>query len=109
MHYINLLYLLLEVMIKGLNGHLSEIKDFPRRNKNFQYELLDILMLSICAVFNGAEDFGEIELCGKKKSLFLMISFLDNEIPSHNAIHRSFLHLNLEVFYANLWLGYRNA
>ncbi len=57
-------------MFKGLNGHLSEIKDFRRRNENFQHELLDILMLSICAVFSGAEDFVEIELYGKQKKSF---------------------------------------
>lgn len=86
-------------MKKGLLGHLSEIEDFRRRNKNFRHELLDILMLSVCAIFSGAEDFEEIELYGKQKESFLreFISF-DNGIPSHDTIRRVFLHLNPEVF-----------
>ncbi len=88
-------------MFKGLNGHLSEIKDFRRRNENFQHELLDILMLSICAVFSGAEDFVEIELYGKQKKSFLEGFIpLEKGIPSHDTIRRVFLHLDPEVFNA---------
>lgn len=86
-------------MSKGLQGHLSELPDYRKRTKNFRHELLDILMLSICAVFSGAEDFEEIELYGKQKESFLreFIPFL-NGIPSHDTIRRVFLYLNPELF-----------
>ena len=86
-------------MGKNLEDHLSEIPDFRRRNKNFRHELLDILMLSICAIFSGAEDFEEIAFYGEQKEAFLKRFIkLENGIPSHDTIRRVFMHLDSKMF-----------
>jgi hypothetical protein len=54
----------------SLQESLQEVVDFRKRNKNFRHELLDILLLSVCAVLSGAEDYGEIALYGQKKEVF---------------------------------------
>jgi predicted transposase YbfD/YdcC len=84
-----------------LSAHLSEITDFRRQNKNFAHPLLDILLLSICATFNGAEDFHEIEDFGKEKESFLR-TFLElpHGIPSHDTIRRVFQYIDNDVFNA---------
>lgn len=67
-------------MGKPLQDHLAEIEDFRCRNKNFRHELLDILMLSVCAILSGAEDFEDIEQYGHEKEAFLR-SFLPLKTP----------------------------
>jgi predicted transposase YbfD/YdcC len=60
---------------------------------------LDILLLSICALFNGAEDFQEIEDFGRQRMGFLRTFLsLPNGIPSHDTIRRVFLRLDNQVF-----------
>lgn len=86
-------------MGRSLSAYLSEIPDFRRQNKNFAHPLLDILLLSICAIFNGAEDFYEIEDFGKEKESFLRTFLqLPNGIPSHDTIRRVFQHIDNELF-----------
>lgn len=83
----------------NLQEHLSEIPDFRRHNQNFKHELLDILMLSICAIFSGAEDFEEIEYYGEQKLSFLQKFIpLTNGVPSHDTIRRVFMLLDSSVF-----------
>lgn len=86
-------------MERPLSSYLEEIPEFRRQNKNFAHSLLDILLLSICALFHGAEDFEEIEDFGKAKESFLR-SFLTlpNGIPSHDTIRRVFLRLDAALF-----------
>lgn len=87
-------------MEKSLKHYLSEVEDFRNQSsKNFRHSLLDILLLSICAVFSGAENFEEIALFGRDKEEFLRI-FIDfpNGIPSHDTIRRVFIHLDAESF-----------
>jgi DDE_Tnp_1-associated/Transposase DDE domain len=86
-------------MAHTLSDYLGEIPEFRRQNKNFEHSLLDILLLSICALFNGAEDFQEIEDFGKQKIEFLRTFLpLPNGIPSHDTIRRVFLRLDNQVF-----------
>lgn len=54
-----------------LQESLSQVADLRKRNKNFRYELLDILLLSVCGVLSGAENYGDISLYGEKKEAFL--------------------------------------
>lgn len=86
-------------MKKNLLDYLSEVPDFRKENKNFRHSLLDILFLSICAIFSGAEDFEEIALYGEDKLDFLQ-SFLpfSHGIPSHDTIRRVFMHLDAQAF-----------
>ena len=86
-------------MKKTLSDYLGEIPEFRRQNKNFAHPLLDILLLSICALFHGAEDFEEIEEFGKVKESYLRTFLsLPNGIPSHDTIRRVFLRLDSQVF-----------
>ncbi len=72
----------------------SEVKDFRVQGRCL-HMLEDILMLSLCAVICGAEDFEDIENYGYQKEDFLR-SFLKlpNGIPSHDTIDRVFRHLD---------------
>jgi predicted transposase YbfD/YdcC len=76
----------------------SEVPDF-RMERGKLHLLTDILMLSLCSVLSGAEDFEDIENYGQEKEAFLR-TFLDlpNGIPSHDTINRVFRHLDVEKF-----------
>lgn len=87
-------------MAKTLTYYLSQIEDFRNQDtQNFRHPLLDILLMSICAIFSGAEDFEEIAEFGKDKQ-DLLSKFIDfpHGIPSHDTIRRVFLHLDAQNF-----------
>ncbi|MBK6889891.1 MAG: transposase family protein [Sphingobacteriales bacterium] len=48
----------------------AEVKDF-RINRKKLYSLPEILLISLCAVVSGAEDFEEIAEYGRQKLSFL--------------------------------------
>lgn len=70
--------------------HFAEIAD-PRIERTKRHLLLDIVLLSICAVIAGAEGWEDIEEFGKQKMEWLK-RFLElpNRIPSHDTISRVF-------------------
>lgn len=71
----------------------SGVQDY-RVQGRIQHHLNDILMLSLCAVLSGADDFEEIEDYGKEKEEFLKsFLLLPNGIPSHDTINRVFEHI----------------
>ncbi|MDX2305513.1 MAG: ISAs1 family transposase, partial [Microscillaceae bacterium] len=86
-------------MEKTLLNYLSLVPDFRKENKNFRHNLLDILFLSVCATFSGAEDFEEIALFGQDKLEFLQ-TFLpfSNGAPSHDTLRQVFMYLDHEAF-----------
>jgi hypothetical protein len=65
----------------------EQVSDF-RIERHKRYKLSTILMLSLCAVISGAEDFEAIAEYGREKQEFLK-SFLDlpNGIPSHDTVN----------------------
>lgn len=75
--------------MKAIN-FFSEVPDF-RINRRKLHLFSDILMLSLCAMICGADDFEDIEQYGHEKEAFLK-KFLDlpNGIPSHDTINRVF-------------------
>jgi predicted sugar kinase len=76
----------------------SDIPDF-RINRCKLHLLEDILMLSLCAVLSGAEDFDDIEEYGHQKEEFLKKFLqLPNGIPSHDTINRVFRHMDSTKF-----------
>ncbi len=81
----------------------SNIPDF-RLDRKKLHKLSDILMLSLCAVVSGAEDFEDMENYGKQKEAFLR-QFLDlpNGIPSHDTINRVYNRLNQKQFGESLY------
>ena len=78
------------VAVKPLVDCLAGI-DAPRMEKKKRHKLVDILVISICAVICGAEHWTEIEDFGKcKKRWFRSFLSLPNGIPSHDTIGRVF-------------------
>lgn len=73
---------------------LAKIDD-PRREHQKFHSLLDILVISICAVICGAEHWTEIEEFGEdKQEWFGSFLELENGIPSHDTFRRVFILLD---------------
>jgi predicted transposase YbfD/YdcC len=69
---------------------LSGITD-PRMVEKSEHKLIDILVISICAIICGAEHWTEIEDFGRcKVNWFSSFLELPNGIPSHDTIGRVF-------------------
>jgi len=76
--------------------HFREIVD-PRIERNKLHDMMDIIVLTVCAVISGSETWEEIEDYGKFKEGWLTRFLpLANGIPSHDTIRRLFIRLNPE-------------
>lgn len=74
--------------------HFTEILD-PRIERNKKHTLIDIIVLTVCAVISGAETWEDIEDYGKYKQGWLTrFLLLANGIPSHDTIRRLFIRLD---------------
>lgn len=87
----------------SLMSHLIVLED-PRIDRTKKHELIDILVIAICAAICGAETWTEIEDFGEeKKSWFKEFLNLKHGIPSHDTFRRLFMLLDptqfSEVFY----------
>jgi predicted transposase YbfD/YdcC len=87
----------------SLISHLMIIDD-PRIDRTKKHELIDILVIAICASICGAETWTEIEDFGEEKeSWFKEFLNLKHGIPSHDTFRRLFMILDplifSEVFY----------
>ena len=81
-----------------LADYLKAIPD-PRVERTRYHDLMDILLLSICAVISGATGWTDIETYGKTKESWLkQFLKLENGIPSHDTIGRVFARLDGEQF-----------
>lgn len=77
---------------------LQGVKD-PRINRTKKHELIDILVIAICAVICGAKSWVEIEDFGEAKQEWFSIYLnLQNGIPSHDTFRRLFMLLDPEKF-----------
>jgi predicted transposase YbfD/YdcC len=74
--------------LDGLKACFAEMRD-PRVVGRCDHLLLDILVITILAVFCGAEDWPDIELFGRARADWLR-TFLElpNGIPSHDTFRR---------------------
>jgi predicted transposase YbfD/YdcC len=76
--------------------HFRDIED-PRIERNKRHLILDIIIVTICAVVCGCETWEDIEMYGKEKQQWLSKFLkLPNGIPSHDTIRRLFIRLNPE-------------
>jgi predicted transposase YbfD/YdcC len=83
---------------KSLIEHLSTITD-PRINRTKDHELIDILVLAICALLCRAETFNDMEDFAKaKEEWFRTFLLLPNGIPSHDTFNRVFQALDPKQF-----------
>ncbi|MEO8837724.1 MAG: ISAs1 family transposase [Herbaspirillum sp.] len=76
----------------------SDMPD-PRVVGRTDHRLLDILVLTVCAVLCGADDWEAVEMWGEAKLNWLRQYIpLKNGIPSHDTIGRVFAALDSAVF-----------
>jgi predicted transposase YbfD/YdcC len=74
------------LMATDLIEHFSLLED-PRMERNKAHELIDIIVLTICALASGAEGWEAIEDFGKEKLEWLRhYVALKNGVPSHDCI-----------------------
>jgi predicted transposase YbfD/YdcC len=70
--------------------HFGELED-PRIERQKQHQLLDVIVIAICAVLCGADDWVAIETFGKAKEAWLrQFLALPHGIPSHDTFGRVF-------------------
>ena len=75
-------------MALSLQEAFSPLKD-PRVDRHKRHMLIDIIILTICAVISGADGWEAIEQFGKNKEDWLKKWIdLENGIPSHDCIAR---------------------
>ena len=78
--------------------HFRKLKD-PRRHHRKQHSLEAILVIALCAVIAGAQDFQQIALFGcKRRDWLRRLVDLPHGIPSHDTFERVFRRLDPVVF-----------
>jgi predicted transposase YbfD/YdcC len=87
-----------EQRLGSIGEHFMQLED-PRIERNKLHPLMNILVIAICGVICGAEDWVDIELYGNLKKDWLK-QYLDltNGIPSHDTFGRVFRRLNANTF-----------
>lgn len=87
---------MIDAAIIPLKEHFSSLND-PRAQHSIEHLLLDIVLVTICAVICGADTWVEIENYGIAKREWLE-TFLElpNGIPSHDTFERVFARLRPE-------------
>ena len=80
--------------------YFAKLKD-PRRPHRRLHLLQDIIVIALCAVIAGAQDWQEIETFGRKRRDWLKrLLKLPNGIPSHDTFERVFNRLKPHAFQA---------
>lgn len=89
-----------EESVGGLREHFSKLED-PRIDRKKLYSLQDIIVIAVCAVICGAENWVDIENFGNARiEWFKKFMELPNGIPSHDTFGRVFGLLQAEAFEA---------
>jgi len=89
-----------QVLDCTISEHFSSLKD-PRTGRMVDHYLIEILIIAICAVICGADDWVAIEQFGQaKEKWFRTFLHLPNGIPSHDTFRRVFAQLEPEAFQA---------
>jgi len=85
-------------MLTSLKAHFADLPD-PRMSNKCHHNLLDIVIIAICATVTGASDWQDIETFGKSKHKWLQQWLeLPNGIPSHDTFERVFRRLDPKAF-----------
>lgn len=78
--------------------HFSSMED-PRVSRTRRHNLIDIIVIAVCAILCGADSWTEIALFGRcKREWFATFLTLPNGIPSHDTFGRVFALLDAQVF-----------
>jgi predicted transposase YbfD/YdcC len=84
----------------SISKYFKRLKD-PRRRHRRLHLLQDIIVIALCAVIAGAQDWQEIETFGRKRHAWLKRFLkLPNGIPSHDTFERVFDRLAPQAFQA---------
>ena len=84
----------------SIMDHFERLDD-PRIERAKRHQLLDIIVITLCAVICGADNWVEIAEFGKaKEDWFRRFLRLPNGIPSHDTFGRVFAMLDPEQFSA---------
>jgi len=84
----------------SVTKHFAKLKD-PRRVHRRLHLLQDIVVIALCAVIAGAQDWQEIETFGRKRLVWLKRFLqLPNGSPAHDTFERVFDRLNPRAFHA---------
>ena len=95
-------------VLPAIENHFGDLTD-PRIDRTKLHKLLDILVIAICAVIAGADNWEDIEEFGKARlEWFQTFLELANGIPSHDTFNRVFARLEPEQFQAS-FLRWMNA
>jgi predicted transposase YbfD/YdcC len=85
-------------MIQGLAGCFTGLED-PRETSRCDHQLIDILVIAVCAVIACAESWEDIALYGRSKQAWLETFLaLPNGIPSHDTFRRVFMLIDPDAF-----------
>src|SRR5213594_1784217 len=77
-----------------LAEHFGAIHDY-RENHNKRHILVEILVVAVCCVICGADNFTEIETVGNAKlDWFRTFLSLPHGIPAHDTFNRVFSRIN---------------
>jgi predicted transposase YbfD/YdcC len=87
-----------EQPLGSISEHFSQLED-PRIERNKLHPLLNIIVIAICAVICGSENWVDVEMYGELKKEWLS-KYLDlsHGIPSHDTFGRVFRRLKAESF-----------
>src|SRR5260221_14456544 len=89
-----------ETCSAALLEHFGELAD-PRIDRHKEHKLIDILVIAICAILCGANDWVAVETFGKaKREWFTCFLDLAHGIPSHDTFGRVFAVLSPEALQA---------
>ncbi len=83
----------------SLVEHFEDLED-PRVERAKIHQLSDIIVIAICAVICGADNWVEIEEFGQAKRDWQALPGLPNRIPAHDTFGRVFAMLDAEQFEA---------
>ena len=85
-------------MIQGLAACFAGLED-PREASRCDHQLIDILVIAVCAVIACAESWEDIALYGRSKQAWLdTFLALPNGIPSHDTFRRVFMLIDPDAF-----------
>jgi predicted transposase YbfD/YdcC len=81
-----------------IKKYFRKLKD-PRLNRRKLHLLLDIIVIAICGVISGCNDWQQLETFGRsRRDWFKKFLRLPNGIPSHDTIERVFDRLDPQAF-----------
>jgi predicted transposase YbfD/YdcC len=84
----------------SLAAHFTRLPD-PRVRRTRRHALVDILVITVCAVICGADDWVAIARFGRaKRTWFRQFLALSHGIPSHDTFGRVFAALDPHAFHA---------